>query len=124
MKSETMKVRVYFNLHKRLFSVQDAKTRRVVQHRFNLVLEDARFIVSERGRQRVLRDRRKNVHAFVEGYIKPEVPRGRKWRKVSYNPYKAGHFVADDNPEFSRIGAADAVSMSVIHGKPSLLAAQ
>jgi hypothetical protein len=119
-----MKVRVYFNLHKRLFSVLDVKTRRVVEHRFNLVLTEARFIVSERGRQRVLRDRRKNVHAFVEGYLAPQVPRGRKWRAVSYNPYKAGHFFAEDNPEFSRIGAADAVSMSVVHGKPTLLAIQ
>lgn len=122
-----MKVRVYFNLHKRLFSVQDCATRKVVQHRFNLVLHDVRFIVSERGRQRVLRDKRKNVHAFVEGTLLPQeehAPRGRRWRKVSYNPYKSGHFTADDNPEFSRIGAADFVSMSTIHGKPCLLAAQ
>jgi hypothetical protein len=51
--------------------------------------------VSEAGRQRVLRERRKNVHAYVEGEV---VEIFRAWKPlrrrvaVSYNPYKFGTF--------------------------------
>ena len=63
-----MKVEVYFNLHKRVFSVRSCKTGRVIHHTKNVHIRDPQFVVRGGGRQRVLRERKKNVHAFVRGY--------------------------------------------------------
>ena len=65
-----MKVYVYFNLHRKCFSIkalEGANKGRVVAHRDDVLLFDATFKVSEAGRQRVLRERKKNVHAGVVG---------------------------------------------------------
>lgn len=60
-------VRVYRNLHRGGYSIKQG--RQVVAHAERLCLKDVRFIVSERGRQRVLRDGHKCVHAYAEGII-------------------------------------------------------
>jgi hypothetical protein len=90
---DDQKVRVYFNLHNRLFSVMHG--RRVVAHVPRVKLKNVTFKVSEAGRQRVLNEERKNVHAFVEGTFEhftdgePELlPEG-----VTYNPYKHSTFI-------------------------------
>lgn len=89
-------VEVYWNLHKHLFSVRDLSTRRVIAHVTNLQLLDVTFRVSESGRQKVLREKRKNVHAFLRGVVSPDELhlRGPRegYAEVSYNPYKAGFF--------------------------------
>lgn len=89
------RVRVYRNLHKKCFSIVDAKTGRVIAHRPSVVLRDARFHVRQAGRLKVIATRRKNVHAFVTGLmyetnfgfpdIKPKVA----W----YNPYITTTFI-------------------------------
>lgn len=86
------KVRVYFNLHRKKLSVQEktAKGWRVWLHTNKITLENVTFKVSEAGRQRVLRERKKNVHAFVEGDLvllgETAKIQPRMW--VSYNPYR------------------------------------
>lgn len=90
-----MRVRVYFNLRRKVFSVMDKKTRRVIAHLAEVGLTDVRFIVSESGRQRVLREKVKNVHAFVEGTLGLTQP--IEGVAVSYNPYKAPTFVERDS---------------------------
>lgn len=111
-----MKVKVYFNIRSRRWSVLDPKTGKVINKTTgSLILEmtDVEFRVSEAGRQRVLRDKCKNVHSFAVGtlatsfptlpgikapgpaggmstrYVDPLVP-------VSYNPYKGPTFVRTD----------------------------
>ena len=69
-----MRVQVYRNLHKSIgksavYSVRDKKTRRVVDHQSFIILRDCKFHVSQSGRERVLREKRKNVHAWVEGSL-------------------------------------------------------
>ena len=91
-----MKVFVYFNLHKKCWSVRAMEGDRkglVIGHTDELGLEDAVFKVSEAGRQRVLAKKRKNIHAGVVGVI-TECWRNREscTTPVSYNPYKADHF--------------------------------
>lgn len=93
------KVFVYWNLHKQLFSVKSVKTGRVVAHVDNLYLRDATFKVSEAGRQRVLREKRKNVHAGVQGYVTNEPPSFYDG-VAKYNPYKGPHFT-DSMQEFA-----------------------
>lgn len=90
-----MKVFVYFNLHKKVWSVkalEGERKGRVIQHAVELKLRDVTFKVSEAGRQRVLAEKRKNVHAGVVGYIADDISEFTMHQQVSYNPYKAGHF--------------------------------
>jgi len=92
-----MKVYVYFNLHKRVWSVKALEgpaKGRVILHTDSLFLEDCVFKVSEAGRQRVIRERRKNVHAGVVGYMRhPQATTVACTRHVTYDPYKYANFV-------------------------------
>ena len=111
-----MKVRVYRNLRKECFSVMEKG--RVIDHVSNVILANAKLIVSEAGRQRVLRDKRKNVHAFVEGGRLPDAGAYslltfRSWKAcpVRYNPYTGPSFMTEDGP----IASAPYVVLS--HGR-------
>lgn len=98
-----MKVFVYFNLHKRCFSIkalEGVNKGRVIAHKHNVVLYDATFKVSEAGRQRVIREQRKNVHAGVSGTWLNQAYDVRTvelsqitGRSVMYNPYKYDSFI-------------------------------
>ena len=63
------KVRVYWNLHKKCWSIQDAKSGLVIDHRYDVTLEQAKFVVRKGGQKRVRDEGKKNVHAFAVGYI-------------------------------------------------------
>jgi hypothetical protein len=114
-------VRVYFNLHKKLWSIKDKKTGLVIGHCDFIDLSDCTFVVSEKGRQRVLKDKAKNVHAYVDGYIgsvhfhKSEVYHSN----FTYNPYKYDSFVKFINNEPVKINNADIVYLSIENEKPN-----
>jgi hypothetical protein len=114
-----------------MISIQDLSTGLVLGHASAVDLQEASFIVREAGRQQVIKEKRKNVHAFVRGKVidvrnfKPF--KGRRvggWTgacslvgllasvheslqgssmytttRVSYNPYKAPHFVTPEGDE-------------------------
>ena len=117
-----MRVQVYRNLNNGLISIQDLSTGLVLGHADAIDLQRATFIVREAGRQQVIKEKRKNVHAFVRGKVismqnfQPYKGRSLKvnrqsdlqdlqgsnvWTttKVSYNPYKAPHFVTPEGDE-------------------------
>jgi hypothetical protein len=90
------KVRIYYNFHKKLFSVQEKVNGswKVVEHTKDIYLHNATFKVSESGRQRVLKEKRKNVHAFIVGERWPFIPKSFVYRdEVSYNPYTGPNFM-------------------------------
>ena len=60
-------VYVYKNLHKDCWSVRQDGL--VKAHAKELSLHSCVFKVSKHGRARVLKEKRKNVHAGIEGYI-------------------------------------------------------
>ena len=95
VKTQT-KVKVYFNLHKKTFSVvamEGFHKGRVICRCDDLSLQDVTFKVSEAGRQRVLREKRKNVHAFVVGTLCNSIEiQGKIFSEISYNPYFLGSF--------------------------------
>jgi hypothetical protein len=67
-----MRCFVYFNLHKQCLSVRassGAERGRVVAHASALLLDSVSFKVSEAGRQRVIREHSKNVHAGLLGQL-------------------------------------------------------
>lgn len=89
-------VDVYFNLHRKVWSVRDRKTRRVVAHAKSVKLTDVRFRVSAAGNARVRSEGRKNVHAFARGTLAGFSVLGTLPAygvPVTYNPYKHTTFV-------------------------------
>ena len=64
---KSKRVYVYFNLHKRMWSMRQSG--KVIGHYHDLYLKDAKYLVSEAGRKRVLKEKKKNVHAGVSGFM-------------------------------------------------------
>lgn len=118
-----MRAFVYWNLHKHLFSVRDTRTGRVAHHARRVDLRDVTFAVGAKGRERVLAERRKNVHAGARGEVAAIDggtfdPAG--WEGVTYNPYRHATFVrvADEAP----VSGADEVAMVIEDGKARVYA--
>ena len=90
-----MRVEVYFNLHKKTFSVRSCETGRVIHHTDEIHIANPMFVVRQSGRKRVLREGKKNVHAFVRGDapISRLYPSNEKLDTITYNPYKYASFV-------------------------------
>jgi len=113
-----MKVFVYRNLHKNCWSIKALEGEnkgRVIYHAQNVTLSDCTFKVSKAGRERVLREKLKNVHAGVVGqlnrinipisYMPPQMT------AVTYNPYKYESFVRKYN-DFMPVHTASWVHMA------------
>lgn len=64
----------------------------MVGHTEDATILDGVFVVREPGRQRVLRHKVKNVHAWVEGTLVTTRAQHQLKIKVSYNPYKGDCF--------------------------------
>jgi hypothetical protein len=96
-------VDVYKNLHKDTWSIRSVKTGRVIGHSDLLLLADAEFIVRPGGRNRVLKERRKNVHAVVRGSlvaVEDLHPQPNKvYSQVSYDPYLYPYFYMPEKGE-------------------------
>lgn len=87
------RVYVYYNLHKKCWSVKQSG--KVVSHTDRIALRDARYLVGKAGRKRVLATKTKNVHAGVSGYVVDRIPTLEREIVfyVTYNPYKYDSFV-------------------------------
>lgn len=92
-----MKVRVHWNLHKKCWSVHNSN--RLLFHITHLILKDCKMIVRPAGRERVLRENRKNVHAFIEGKISDFPNEHSLLKSLTYNPYKYPYFYDKDTFE-------------------------
>lgn len=114
-----MKVDVYYNLHKRTFSIRSRESEsygRIVGHSDNVVIISPEFVVRQAGREKVLKTKQKNVHAFVRGHVLEDyapkkeyiIPSGKK-DIAKYNPYKYTHFV---NSKEERVYNADMAVMT------------
>ena len=94
-----MKTWCYWNLHKECVSYKLGSSGRV-SHAAEIWLTDVQFHVLERGRQQVLREKRKNVHSFVIGNVLEALPstlhadwESFGYRKAYYNPYKTDKWI-------------------------------
>lgn len=97
-----MNYRIYRNLTKGNWSVQHRTPNgwRVAFHLDQIIARNCRFTVSQAGRQRVRREGRKGVHAFIEcekliNANGVTFTHGDTEARVTYNPY-------DDVPGFHR----------------------
>jgi len=101
-------IKVYRNLHKQCWSIQQDG---LVKAHTNLIkLFDCEFIVNQKGREKVIKEKRKNVHAFIKGYLSElfdSMLDANHGTEVSYNPYKSEFFYEKNSG--SSIHSADAV---------------
>lgn len=88
-------VEIYRNLNKpgKTYSIRQDGL--VIGHSNSLLLKDCEFIVNEAGRQRVLKEKKKNVHAFIRGKLLDSKAESLNYKRVVYNPYKNKHFLSD-----------------------------
>ena len=94
-------IEVYRNLHKNCWSVRQGG--KVKVHTSYICLQDVKFIVQPAGREKVLKEKKKNVHAFVKGYLISAKTANRLNKDiqrmphaVTYNPYKHPHFTCGE----------------------------
>ncbi|HEY5657774.1 MAG TPA: hypothetical protein VIY27_08280 [Myxococcota bacterium] len=76
-----------------VYSVQDAKTRRVVGAWPEVVVKDATFFVSDKGLARVRRQGQRAVIAWVTGEWKKSGAPKSGWERVYFNPWKVDYFI-------------------------------
>ena len=108
---------VYWNLHKDCFSVQHKG--KVIKHATEFYGTACEFKVRESGRQKVLKEQRKNVHAFVvccNIFDEPSVS-DYEIDTARYNPYKGSSFV---NSQDKPITHTDCVKFSIVDKKPKI----
>jgi hypothetical protein len=116
---------IYRNLHhgsddSPVWSVRSGG--KVIGHASQVLIASPKFVVGQKARERVLREKSKNVHAFVRGEVSavnddvPDVNDG-SWRVAKYNPYKYSTFVDSetDEPVTSASEAVLASSTSVYY---------
>jgi acyl-CoA-binding protein len=117
---------VYFNLHKNVFSVKYKG--KVIAHLSNFYGKNCEFRVSEKGRERVLKEKKKNVHAYVvcSEFVEGDVNLPRPFYldiqgKVKYNPYAGPTFV---NESGDTVEKADWVRFDLVNDRPVLTMAK
>ena len=116
-----MRVRVYYNLNRAVWSIKAMEGEhkgRVIGYASSVTLRNAHTVVSEASRQRVLREQRKNVHAYIDGEL---VALGGEYEErlttpaesniahfpsqfegLYYNPYRVSHFVWGASGEITK----------------------
>lgn len=83
---------IYRNLHTKTFSVRYKG--KVIAHPRIFTAYGVTFKVNQIGRQKVLNERRKNVHAFVVCDYWEETLKGKRIKdRAFYDPYKGTSFV-------------------------------
>lgn len=113
---------VYFNSRLKCYSIKFPGLSVVHSDRF--VCLGARFTVGVSGRNRVLRERRKNVHALIRGDVSTSLPdRYVRRVRVRYNPYECGYFKTEaGDPVLCHsavIGTPDGVFLVEINEGPT-----
>jgi len=126
MESLSFPVDVYFNLHKKVWSLRNRKSGLVERHARAVAFpHGAEMVVQAAGRARVLETGHKTVHAYVRGEgvdISADSEALHKFAltlpaacRITYNPRRAGYFTKADTGE--RIDRASALVMIAPKGE-------
>lgn len=96
------KIRIYRNLNNGTMSIQvKSGSWKVVGHVTEAIVRDVKFHIQEGGRQRVIKEQRKNVHAWGEGILVAQFDDSVIAPvRLGYNPYTNATFVqrGTENP--------------------------
>lgn len=94
-----MRVEVYKNIRTGKYSVRSLETGKVILRHDCINLKNVTFAVQPAGREKVRREGRKNVHAFVRGELTNTQRLPKPSTQVIYNPYKLNNFCIDGDPK-------------------------
>ena len=111
-----MKVRVYWNFHRKCYSVQeyfkDKHGWRISKYSDKILLTDAVFKVIQAGRAKVIKNKCKNVHAYIIGTeVEHLFLRGRQ--EVSYNPYTHREFLVYEGTDSQAVHSSKTAVLEV-----------
>ena len=131
-----MRVRLYINLKIKtqrawsLMAMEGPRKGKVIGIFDGAVMRDVTFPVSESGRQRVIREGSKNVHAFVDGTLIEKFPlrsmaagvTGSRIApganvRVTYDPYTMPHMIRTDCVEFVHAASLVAITPAGVFAK-------
>ena len=117
-KESNKRIKTYRNLNLKCFSI--VKDGKVIDHRDEFIFEDARCLVKQGGRKRTLREKRKNVHAFISGFWADSFNVSSKMNlfnpiKITYDPYKTDSFVLAEDMK-TKVNGAEFVSFDIKKG--------
>lgn len=100
-----MKIFSYRNLNRKgvVWSLKNLKTGLVVGYATTALFKNVELKVSQAGRKRVLEQKRKNVHAGVQGELVKRLPPRLNWIKAKYNPYVTETFVDDSGNPLTKV---------------------
>jgi len=105
LKGRTIKpgqiIQVYYNLHQGGYSLKDKETGLVLGYAPTVLLNGCTFKVSQAGRRKTILEKRKRVHAYVEGtYVQDSVECDTSaMERVYYNPYETEEFTSTETGE-------------------------
>ncbi|OAX50845.1 hypothetical protein gpAD87_21810 [Paenibacillus sp. AD87] len=95
--SNMQSIRIAYHFYKKCFSIRCSSTRKIIGYMERIVVSNAHFVVSPSGRARVLRERVKNIHAYVQGEFEYQHQYADysnvHMREAYYNPYFVSTFV-------------------------------
>ena len=101
----TRLVKLYYHFHKKCISIQayslTKKAYRLYVHTETseqILFKNVIFKVYESGRQRVLKEKVKNVHAYVFGYLSTPPKEYSIVGSIYYDPYKQSQFTVNQEP--------------------------
>lgn len=106
---------IYVNSPKKLFSIK--KKGKVVALKSSVTVVDAKFAVNEKKRLLVVKDRRKNQHAEVRGYMVDSSEKASNGQAY-YNPYKLSNFV--DYKTGKALDRSEVVRLKFENGIPKI----
>lgn len=109
----TKGVFVYRNLSRPgvVWSIKSNRTGRIIARKRYVIIKNAELKVSKAGNARVLKERRKNVHAGIKGtqvlvgfnpYIYDYHKTLPGWEKIIYNPHSAASFTKLDGTKVTK----------------------
>jgi hypothetical protein len=97
------KVRMYRCLNKKGFVFSLSQKGKVIGHTSDIVLKDCSLIIMESGKNRCLREKQRNVHAFVEGFVAADTDIKLAFSfLLNYNPYEDKKFYTTHFDELSK----------------------
>lgn len=84
---------LYRNLHTNTFSIRFKGL--VIKHPTSLIMNNVSFKVNENSRKRVVKEKRKNVHAFLtfDGYEEVKFIDISNKKEIYYDPYIYKNFI-------------------------------
>jgi hypothetical protein len=83
----------------RKWCVESIKTKRT-KIMMKVMFRDVTFVVNEIGRQKMISEKKQNVHAKLKGIIDLSDHKKENWIEISYDPYHKPFFFRKDTGEY------------------------